>query len=187
MFEFQPQITVKDIPPSPQIMVNVEKRIKKLLQFCKRINSCRVVIESSQRHKHQGKLYNVRVDLTVPGKKQLVTTHKDNEDLYIAIREAFNALDRQLEEHARKRHGRMKLHAKSVAGRIVKLFPKEGYGFIESWDGTEFYFSHTNVTYPAFTQLVIGDMVDYTPEALNEGWQAHHVSKRRPNQLLYDM
>lgn len=174
------QITMRDVPPSVALESLIRKRVDKLSQFYDRICSCRVVVESPQRHKHQGKLYCVKIDLTVPG-KELVVTKKHNEDIYIAIRDAFNAIERQLEEHARKRHGRVKSHNHVTHGYIVRMTPEEGFGFIEGTDGNEYYFSITNVAYPHFEQLIIGDAVEFISVPYSDGVHAQHVVKERHN------
>lgn len=172
------QITFKDVASSPAIESHIRKRAAKLSHFYDRINSCRVVVDSPQKHKHQGKLFNVKIYITVPG-KEFVVTRKASEDIYIAIRDAFDAAVRKLEEHARKRRGEVKTHNNVMHGHIIRLVQDEGYGFIEGIDGEEYYFSMTNVSYPNFAQLVIGDSVEYIAEALNDGRQAHHVIKTR--------
>src|SRR4051812_48068488 len=95
------QVTIRDVPHSGALEDHIEKKAEKLTRFYQRINSCRVVVEQSQKHKHQGKLFRVCVDLTVPG-KELVVNRKKNEDVYLAIRDAFSAIERQLEDYARK-------------------------------------------------------------------------------------
>lgn len=174
------QITIRDIPISPAIETHIRKRAEKLNTFFDRISSCRVVIELPQKHKHQGKLYNVRIDITVPG-KEFVVTRKLNEDIYVAIRDAFDAIERKLEEYSRKRHGQVKTHNNVMHGHIVRILPEEGYGFIEGTDRNEYYFSITNVHYPNFDQLSIGDAVEYTAEPMNDGWHACHVIREHSN------
>lgn len=177
------QITIRDVSLSAALETLIRKRTEKLNQYYDRINSCRVVVELPQKHKHQGKLFNVRIDITVPGRKSLVATRKSDEDVYVAIRNAFDAIERQLEEHARKRHGRVKTHEDELHGHIVRLVPDEGYGFIEGIDGNEYYFSVTNVSYPKFNQLLIGDAVKFGVEMLNDGRQARHITKERHNHI----
>lgn len=172
------QITTRDIPNSAAIESLVRKRAEKLTQFFDRINSCRIVIEAPQKHKHQGKLFNIRIDVKVPG-NEFVANKKANEDINIAIRDAFNAIERQLEEHANKRHGQVKTHNDIMRGYIVRMMPEEGYGFIKGIDGNEYYFSVTNVSYPNFNQLVIGDAVEYIYEPLSEGRQAQRVTREK--------
>lgn len=175
------QITIRDIPIPASIVLEktIRDKAEKLTLFC-RMNSCRVVIEQQQKHKHRGKLYNVRIDVTVPG-TELAVTRKYDEDVYVALRDAFNAIERQLEEHSRKRHGRVKTHNGVMHGHVVRLIFEQGFGFIEGVDGNEYYFSMTNVAYPTFNQLSIGDAVEYIPEPLSDGRQAQHVVKERGN------
>lgn len=172
------QLTLRDVPASATLEETIRKKVEKLNLFYKRIISCHVVVEYAQKHKHQGKEYNIRIDLTVPG-KELVVTQKRNEDVYIALRDSFNAAIRQLEEHSRKRHGHVKSHNHIMHGHVVRVLPDEGYGFIEGEDGNEYYFSITNVAHPEFARLSIGDAVKYTPEPTQEGRHAQHVVRQK--------
>ena len=172
------QITTRDLPGSPTLEAHIRSKAEKLKQFHDHMTSCRIVVEFEQKHKHRGKLYNVRIDVTVPG-KELVVTKKADEDVYIAIREAFSALTRQLDNFSHKRHGRVKTHSESMHGRVARIMEEDGYGFIEGADGNEYYFSVTNVRYPQFNRLMIGDAVEYIPEPVSEGWQACHVIRER--------
>ncbi|HVE44138.1 MAG TPA: ribosome-associated translation inhibitor RaiA [Gammaproteobacteria bacterium] len=178
------QITVHDIEHSPAVLANIQKRVDKLEQFYHRICSCRVAVQIPQKHKHQGKLFNIRVEVSVPG-KILVATHKVDEDIYVAIRNAFNAMERQLEEYGRKRHGRVKTHQDVLHGHVTRIMSNDGYGFIEGTDGNEYYFSLTNVSYPDFNQLYLGDAVEFMGEILSEGRHAHHVVRERHNNHHY--
>lgn len=177
------QITIRNIPASPALETHIRKKTEKLKQYFDRISSCRVVIELPKKHLHQGKLYNVRIDVTVPG-KELAATRKCDADVYVAIRDAFDAIERQLEEHGRRRHGRVKTHDDVMHGHVIRLIPQEGYGFIEGIDGNEYYFSMTNVSYPHFEQLSIGDAVEYISQTQNDGRQAHRVIKERHNHIF---
>jgi ribosomal subunit interface protein len=172
------QITFRDFPSSPAIETNIRKRAEKLHRFNGRIISCRVMIDVPQKHKHRGKLFNVKIDVTVPG-REFVATHKADEDVYIAIRDAFHAIIRQLEADSRKRKGHVKTHHDVMHGHIVRMIPMEGYGFIEGMDGNEYYFSLTNVSYPGFKQLSVGDAVEYTAETFSDGRHAQHIVKER--------
>jgi ribosomal subunit interface protein len=103
------QITVRDLPSSDALEDHIRKKAMKLTQYYKRINSCRIVVDIPQNHKHQGKLYSVHIDLTVPG-KEIAVNHKQDEDVYVAVRDAFAATRRQLEEYAQKQRGDVKHH-----------------------------------------------------------------------------
>lgn len=168
------QVTFKDIPNSQAIETHIKEKAQKLTQFYQRINSCRVVVEVPQKHKHQGKLFSVNIDLTVPGKELVV--HKQDENIYIAIRDAFHAIERQLDKYANRRRGAVKVHDHVTRGYVVRIFVDEGYGFIRGMDGDEFYFSSTNVAHPHFENLEIGDLVQFIGSTANEGLQANRVT-----------
>ncbi len=170
-----PQITLKNVPHSEAVEAKVREKMAKLEQFNDRITGCRVTIEESQRRKHQGKLFAVHIDLTVPG-RELVVNRVENEDLYVAVRDAFDAVRRQLEEHTRKRRGVVKTHTEPPRGKVSKLFPFDGYGFIETTDGREIYFHRNSVIDPTFDRLEEGSEVAFLEEQGSEGPQAVRVA-----------
>lgn len=107
------QVTFRDIPSSEAVETRIHEKAEKLNRFYDRIMGCRVVVEMTQRHKHQGKLHSVRIDLTVPG-AELVANHAQDEDVYVAIRDAFTAITRQLEDYVSKQRGDVKAHAQGA-------------------------------------------------------------------------
>ena len=108
------QVTFRDVEPSRGIERAVRDKAAKLDQFYDRITSCRVVVAAPHRHHHKGRLYNVRIDLTVPGGELVV--NRDNSqaaahhDVHVAIRDAFDAARRRVQEYARRRRGEVKTH-----------------------------------------------------------------------------
>ncbi len=160
------QISFKDIGPSPAIEAAIRERAVKLDRFFGRIIGCRVVVEAPHRRQHKGKLYGIRIDMTVPGGEIAVTRagRKDHahEDVYVAIRDAFDAAVRMLEDHDRKVTGRVKSHAAPLHGKIARLFPKKGYGFVRTSVGEEIYFHKNSVTDAGFDRLEVGAEVRLT-------------------------
>jgi ribosomal subunit interface protein len=169
------QVTFRNFPHSEAIEANISEKAAKLDRFNERIMSCRVVVEASQRRQHQGKLFSVRIDLTVPG-KELAVTREENEDVYVAVRDAFDSAGRRLEEHARRLRGVVKSHETQPSGRIIKIFPDEQYGFIETHDSREIYFHRNSVQDEAFSRLKIGTEVGFVEEQGEEGPQAARVT-----------
>jgi ribosomal subunit interface protein len=156
------EITLRDIPESPAVEARIREKVAKLDRFFDRIMSCRVTVESPQHRKHQGKLYSVHIDITVPGGGELVVNRVQNEDIYVAIRDAFNAASRQLEDHNRV--------------RVARLFPAQGYGFLQTADRREIYFHRNSVIDPGFEQLELGTEVQFIEEQGNEGPTARMVT-----------
>ncbi len=173
------QITFRNIESSPAVEAKIRERAAELDRYHDHIMGCRVVVESPHRRHHQGKLYHVRVDLTVPGGELAVSRepaeHRAFEDVYVAIRDAFDAARRQLEDHARRRRREVKAHAAPPYGRVSKLFPDEEYGFIETPDRREIYFHRNSVLRDAFERLQVGSEVEFTEEQGDSGPQASTV------------
>ncbi len=170
------EITLRDIPHSDAVEARIREKIEKLDRFHERVMSCRVTVESPQQRKHQGKLYSVHIDMKVPGGGELVVNRMQNEDIYVAIRDAFNAAGRQLEDHARRQRGDVKTHDVPHTGRVIQMFPVRGYGFIETPDRRQIYFHRNSVAQPGFDRLEIGTEVEFVEETGNEGPQARLVS-----------
>jgi ribosomal subunit interface protein len=103
------QITIRDMEHSDALETHIRDKVSKLDEFFDRIMSCRVVVEMPHKHHHQGKHFNVRLDIGVPG-SELVVNRDHAEDVYIALRDAFDAAKRQLEDYARKMRGDIKTH-----------------------------------------------------------------------------
>jgi ribosomal subunit interface protein len=157
-------VSFRNIEPSPAIEARIREKAAKLERFFDRGISWKVVVEARHRHQHKGKLYNVRIHLALPGQDLLVGhEHKldhAHEDVYVAIRDAFDALGRRLQDRVREWQGAVKLHVVPEHGRVAKLFEYEGYGFIEAADGQEIYF-HKNAVTDGFDKLEVGDEVRF--------------------------
>jgi cold shock CspA family protein len=115
----------------------------------------------------------VRVDVTVPG-SELVSA-KESDDLNVAIRDAFQAAERQVEELSRRRRGEVKTPVLPPEGTVLRIFPEEGFGFIQGEDGREIYF-HRNSVLDDFETLRAGSRVRFAEEQGIEGPQASTVS-----------
>lgn len=175
-------VSFRNIEPSPAIEARIREKAAKLEQFFDRAISWKVVVEARHRHRHKGKLYNVRIHLALPGQDLLVGhEHKldhAHEDVYVAIRDAFDALGRQIQDRVRQWQGAVKLHEVPDHGRVAKLFEYEGYGFIETVDGQEVYF-HKNAVTDGFAKLAVGDEVRFVmrEDESERGPQASTVTR----------
>jgi cold shock CspA family protein len=118
---------------------------------------------------------DVRIDLTVPG-SELVIKRQPNEDIYVVIRDAFDAAYKKLEDYERKLRGEVKTHQSPSHAMVTKLFPKSGYGFLEAPEGYEVYFHKNSVLNSAFSKLKIGTKVRYVEEPGEKGPQASTVA-----------
>jgi ribosomal subunit interface protein len=169
------QITTRNIDHSEALDAHIREKVAKLEQFHGGITSCRVTVEELNRHQHQGRQFSVHVDVRVPGREIAVSRDHD-EDVYVALRDAFDAAKRQLEEVVRERRGDVKVHAEPRHGVVVRLLADQGHGFIETGDGRQLYFSRENVVHPTFDQLRLGTPVQFIEEMAAEGPQAKRVT-----------
>lgn len=103
------QITVRDMAPSEALETHIREKAKKLDEFFDHVISCRVVVEMPHKHQNQGKEYNVRINLGVPGREIVVNRDRDT-DVYVALRDAFDAAKRQMEDYVRLMRGDVKTH-----------------------------------------------------------------------------
>lgn len=103
------QITIRDVPHSEALETHIRDKANKLDEFFDHIMSCRVVVELPHKHHSQGKQFNVRLDIGVPG-SEIVVNRDHAEDIYVALRDAFDAAKRQLEDYVRKIRGDIKTH-----------------------------------------------------------------------------
>jgi ribosomal subunit interface protein len=171
------QITFRNMTPSPAVAADVREHAASLDRYHTRISACRVVIEAPHRHQRKGMRFHIRIDVTVPGAELVASRESDDpahEDVYVAIRDAFDALRRQLMDHAREIRHDVKHHEPSEArGRVVRLL-SQGYGFI-SCDGRDVYFHENAVAAPGFVHLAVGDLVQFVETAGDKGPQASAV------------
>lgn len=180
-----PQVSFDDIPIDDAVRDAALDHIEQLEQLSDRITGCHVVIAQPHRHHREGRLYSIRIDLVVPGAEIVVNRdhHLDHahEDVYVALRDSFLATRRRLEDHVRRMRGVEKMHATRSRGRISKLFPLHGYGFIETPDGREVYFHRHAISDHDFQLADVGTPVFFSEEDGDDGPQAAAVHIVRPH------
>jgi len=159
------EITFRNLDHSDAVEARVREKAAKLEQVYGRITSCRVMIEALNRQHTKGNLFHVTIEVGVPGKQVMVDRNSGkngaHEDVYVAVRDAFNAARRRLEDHSRKRSGNVKTHEVPPHGRVIRLNGFEGYGFIESSDGREIYFHRNSLVDADFDKLEEGQEVRF--------------------------
>lgn len=165
--QVEPQIAFKGMDPIPHVEARIRERIARLEQFHGRMTSCRVVLQPKHQRGQKGHIYHVRLDIMVPGGEIVVNREPEmnhaHEDVLVAIRDAFNAAERRIEDHVRKLEPRLtKEHAEKLRGTVDRVFAQEGYGFIAADDGREFYFERDSVTGDGWRGLDVGSQVRFS-------------------------
>lgn len=168
------EISARRIDLSADLEADLRRRATKLERLYDRITSCRIAVERPSFHHQEGGPYRVRLDITVPGSE--LVADKQAEDLNIAIRDAFQAAERQVDEFSQRRRGEVKTQVGPPEGRVLRIFPEQDFGFLEAADGREVYFHRNAVVDAPFESLEVGNRVRFAEEQGNEGPQASTVS-----------
>jgi ribosomal subunit interface protein len=159
------QIRFHNLDSSEAIEARVRERVARLQRFCGDIIACRVAIEAPHKQPHRSSM-GITVDISVPGKEIVVKReqrhHESRDDAYQVIGVAFDAAERQLEEHSRVARREVKNHEGPVYARIARLYPEQSYGFIETPGRLAVYFHRVVVEDGAFDQLDVGSEILYT-------------------------
>ena len=191
------QVTFRGLAHDDAVEHDIREHVTWLEQFYAGIVRCRVLIEVPHRHRHDGRHFHVRIDLTVPGGAPIVVSHepslhgrmKDVEDethhkddetervhrsVAVAIHDAFDAARRRLEDFAREERGTVKAHDVRTHGEVVDLSIVDGFGFIQAGE-QRIYFNRASVLDDAFDRLTVGASVAFVEEKGEQGPQASTV------------
>jgi ribosome-associated translation inhibitor RaiA len=108
------QITFRDLPSSPAVEAQIRERAEHLERVFDRLTACRVIVEGRHRPQRAGRVTHLCVELTLPGKIITIgrgaTEFEAHEDVFVAVRAAFDAARRRLDRYARRRRGEVKAH-----------------------------------------------------------------------------
>ena len=108
------QVTFRDMNVSDAVESKCWAEAEKLERYFDRIVGCHVTVAEAHHRHRQGNLFDIRINVTVPGKELVVNRepdeHRVDEDIDVAIREAFDRMRRQLKAYVDKMRGEMKRH-----------------------------------------------------------------------------
>jgi ribosome-associated translation inhibitor RaiA len=99
----QVEVNFHGIEKSDAIEQKVRDKVAKLQRHFERMTSCRVAIEAPQRNPQKPKVYQIKIEIGVPSRQPIVITHERtgshaNEELALAIRDAFEAATRKVDD-----------------------------------------------------------------------------------------
>jgi len=176
------EIVFHNMPSKPAVETEIRTRVAKLDRLYEHLTGCRVSVEQLHRRHHTGNLYEVHIDMRVPG-DELVVSHEPHRarekfadpDLGIALRNAFKAAERRLLDYKRKQRGDVKLHDPLFTGQVSQLYPAEDYGFILTHEGSQLYFHRNSLIQRDFDRLQVGDRVHFVETVGDTGPIANKV------------
>ncbi len=169
------EISSRDVRLNVDTEDLIRDKAAKLDRISDQIIGCRVKVDMPHRSKRSGMLYNVSIDVTVPG-SELVIKREPDEDLHVAIVNSFDTAQRRIKEYFEKQRGGVKTHFEKPLARVSKIFPEEGYGFLVTSEGREVYFHANAVLDGKFEVLEIGTPVTFVEQLGDKGSQASSVS-----------
>ena len=178
------EIVFHNMPSSPALEAEIRDRIEKLDRLYEHLVGCRVSVEQLHRRHQTGNLYDVHIDMRVPGDEIVVSRepHRAREkfmdaDAGVAVRSAFKAAERRLVDYKRKQRGEVKPHDAFFAGRVSQLYPAEDHGFLLTHEGTQLYFHRNSLVQRDFAELKVGDRVHFVETVGDTGPIASKVWK----------
>lgn len=160
------KIQYLDFHESESVSKAIQNHINTLEKITNRITSCHVVVSRPHRKQVKGNTFHVKLRIHLPG--TTIVIDKDpgknhaHEDVYVAVRDAFWAAKRKVEDYVRKQSGFIKERSISPHGKIIRLNPIDDCGFIQTQDLREIYFHRNSLVNGSFEELNIGQEVRFT-------------------------
>lgn len=170
MFPLNMQIKSRNLEMLPEWQEKIETEWARLQDHTfEPILHARAELTGTAHHRHGN--FQIQLVISLPG--ATLTVNRQGEYVLPLIVEAFDVLDRRLREHARLKQQQVKVHEEQrYQGRIARLFPEEGYGFITGPDGSEVYFHKNALKRDVFEKLTEGMPVEFNQEPGDKGPQA---------------
>jgi ribosomal subunit interface protein len=158
------ELSFKNLQSSEFVEGLVRERVARLERLHDRITSCHVYIEAPHKRRRKGNLYEITLEVRVPGTELAVASKPGDmnahSDINVAIRDAFNAMERQLKRWKQKIGGDVKSHQGNLQGRIAEIDHEKGFGQILAVDGRLVYFHENSVVGGRFGDLGVEDPVE---------------------------
>lgn len=176
------EIAFHNMDSQPELEAYIRERAEKTEKLFDRLVGIRVAVEAQHRQHKTGNVFDVHIELMVPG-QDIVVSRKPNKakeryanpDARTSIRDAFEAAERQLKEYKDKMRRDVKVHDPEQPGRVAQLNPNEDHGFITTNTGTQLYFHRNSCLNVDMDQLKPGDPVKYVESAGDTGPTAAKV------------
>ena len=159
----------------------IRNHVARLEDIYKRLTSCRVRVSQRANNSNQTIPPVVRIEMAVPGYKDIVVTHEPEHlqrryqrpDLHNAIKEAFRIAERQLSEFKERLADRKTAltheSANEFMGQVADVLIEGDHGFLLTKEGGLLYFHRNALLVGDFDQLKRGDVVRYVEEIGDTG------------------
>lgn len=158
------EIAFKHVEPNDDIKALVTEKAEQLETFYDGITSCHVYIRAPHRSQRTGNLYEVTIEVRVPG-DELVVRHNQNdaaehEHLAVAVRDAFASMATELKRWKDQIKRDVKAHDGPLQGKVVEIHHDKDFGQIIATDNRLIYFHRNSVIDGGFDDLQPRDTVE---------------------------
>ena len=101
------EIHFHGVERSEAVETRIAEKVRMLERHFDRMSSCRVGIELPHHQKDKSKIFQVKLEIGIPGHQNVVVSNESendhaHEDINIAIRDAFDKAKRRLDDMAAK-------------------------------------------------------------------------------------
>lgn len=100
------EVICRDFELTEALQSRIESKVQQLEKVCQTITNIRVVLESPHKNHTKGNIYSIRIELHIPDADIVVSQDQHDkhahEDVYVALRDAFSAAKRQLQQRKEK-------------------------------------------------------------------------------------
>ena len=184
------ELSFRNVEASDDIKALVAEKARHLETFYDGITSCHVYIRAPHKGQKNGDLYEVTIEVRVPG-DELVVRHNqkdapEHEHLPVAIRDAFAAMTRKVKRWKDKVSGDVKVHDGALQGKVAEIHHDEGYGQIIATDHRLVYFHENSVVDGSFHDLHQRDTVELVVRSDESEIGPQASTVRKISSLNYD-
>lgn len=184
------ELAFQDVEPTEAIKDLVARHLAHLETFYSGITSCHIHIRAPHRRKRQGNLYEVTIEIRVPG-TELVVRHDQgdlaaHEHLAVVIRHAFAAMERELKRWKDRATGEVKSHDGPLQGKIVEIHHDRDFGQIIATDNRLIYFHRNSVIDGSFDSLSPSDRVELVVQSAESDIGPQASTVRRITSMAFD-
>jgi ribosome-associated translation inhibitor RaiA/cold shock CspA family protein len=184
------EIAFHNIDRSDWAEDQIRNHVARLEDIYSRLTSCRVRVDQRANNSHQTIPPVVRIEIGVPGHKDIVVSHEPEHlqrryqrpDLHNAIKEAFRIAERRLSEFKERLANRKSALTHEAVnefmGQVAEMLPERDHGFLMTKEGSLLYFHRNAVLVGDFNRLKRGDAVSYVEEVGDTGPIATKVRLR---------
>jgi ribosome-associated translation inhibitor RaiA len=179
------EIAFHQLEPSAAVEAAIRERFARLERRYDRLTHCRVSVEALHRQHRTGNLYEVHIDMLVPGGELAVSRQPQkareryaNPDVYTSIKDAFAAAERRLKRLKRQRREDLQPQATSLQAEVAEIHADEGWGYLRTAEGALLHFHRNAVANGSFTRLRAGESVHYLAAEGETGPTAARIWQR---------